>query len=161
MTTLKTADLYDDYADNLTIAAPIFRDYGKKKTFHGEIVTVKVFEDNVLVKQKLGEDGSDKVLVVDGGGSLRCALMGDNLAALAIKNNWAGLVIYGCIRDAADIGAMEIGVKALNTIPAKSIKKGEGDINIPVSFAGLTFKPGDFIYADEDGIVVAEELLKL
>jgi len=154
-----TADLYDEYADQLKIAEPIFRDFGRRKVFCGEIVTVKVFEDNVLVKKILGENGSGKVLVVDGGGSLRCALLGDNLASLAKESGWDGLIIYGCIRDSAEIATIEVGVKALNTHPAKSIKKGEGDVNIPVSFSGVTFNPGEYVYADEDGVVLSTQKL--
>ena len=96
------------------------------------------------------------MLVVDGGGSLRCALVGDNIAALAIKNNWRGIIVNGCIRDSRLIGEMEVGVKALNTNPVKSIKRNEGQENIDVGFAGVDFKPGQFVYADEDGIVVSE-----
>lgn len=155
----KTADLSDDHREILQVPEDIFISYGMKPRFRGEIVTVKVFEDNVLVKEQLGTDGSGKVLVVDGGGSRRVALMGDNVAALAIKNNWEGVLIYGSIRDAADIDEMPIGIKALGTHPFKSIKKGEGDVNIPVSFAGITFTPGEFLYSDEDGIIVSPKKL--
>ena len=151
----KTADLSDDHRDILQVASPIFVTYGEKTSFCGEIVTVKVFEDNVLVKEQFQKDGTGKVLVVDGGGSERVALMGDNVAALAIDNGWEGVVIYGCIRDAGDIDEMEIGVRAIGTHPFKSYKKGEGDVNIPVKFAGCTFEPGHYLYADEDGIIVS------
>ncbi|SNR14380.1 ribonuclease E activity regulator RraA [Tenacibaculum jejuense] len=155
-----TADLCDDFIDILQVATPIdFKDYGGRKNFHGEIVTIKCFEKNPLVKQTLNTDGTGKVLVVDGGGSLKCALMGDNLAALAIKNNWNGVLIYGCIRDSREISTMEIGIKALNTTPRKSIKIPEGDINNTVSFADVNFTPGHYIYCDEDGIVVSEKKL--
>lgn len=156
---IQTADLCDDFIQELDIVAPIFKDYGKRKFFHGEIVTVKLFEDNVLFKKMLQTDGTGKVIVLDGGGSLRCALMGDRLATLAVENNWAGVVIFGCIRDSMIIADIEVGVKAVNTCPAKSIKRGEGQTNIPVTFGGVTFKPGQYLYADEDGIVVANRPL--
>jgi regulator of ribonuclease activity A len=155
----KIADLSDIHSDHLKVADNIFTAYGKHSKFHGEIVTIKVFEDNVLVKAELEKDGTGKVLVVDGGGSLRCALMGDNVAALIEKNNWNGVLIYGAIRDSADINEMNVAVKALGTHPFKSIKKGQGDINILVQFASVVFKPGEFIYSDEDGIVVSEKKL--
>ncbi len=155
----KTADLCDQYADVLQVADPIFADYGGDLAFGGEIVTLKVFEDNSLVRAALQEPGAGRVLVVDGGGSMRCALLGDQLAELAEKNGWAGVVVYGCIRDAADIAEIGIGVKALGTHPLKSIKRGIGERDVPVRFAGVTFRPGHWLYADEDGIVVAERAL--
>jgi regulator of ribonuclease activity A len=151
-----TADLCDEHIDKLQVAEPIFKDLGGSSCFEGEIYTLKVFEDNTLVRAALEKEGSGKVLVVDGGGSLRCALVGDNLAALAIENHWRGIVVYGCIRDSKQIGEMQIGVKALNTNPTKSIKRNEGQENVPVRFAGVDFKPGHYLYADEDGIVVSE-----
>lgn len=157
--TLKTADLSDDHRDILQVPEDMFVIYGMKTAFNGEIVTVKVFEDNVLVKQQLETDGKGKVLVVDGGGSRRVALMGDNVAALVEKNGWEGVVIYGCIRDSADIDGMPVGIKALGTHPFKSIKKGEGDVNIPVTFGGAVFQPGAYLYSDEDGIIVAPHKL--
>ncbi|MEM7083343.1 MAG: ribonuclease E activity regulator RraA [Pseudomonadota bacterium] len=155
----KTADLYDDFAAELEIASPGFRRFGQHESFAGPIATVKVHEDNVLVKQALGEPGGDRVLVVDGGGSMRCALLGDLLAQMAIDNQWAGIIVYGCIRDSHDIDAMPIGVRALGTHPAKSVKRGEGVRDESVSFAGVTFEPGHFVYADHDGIVIAPRSL--
>jgi regulator of ribonuclease activity A len=151
-----TADLCDKHIDKLQVAEPIFIDFGAQPCFEGEIHTLKVFEDNTLVRTALEKDGTGKVLVVDGGGSFRCALVGDNLVALAIENKWRGIVVYGCIRDSKIISEMEIGVKALNTIPTKSIKRNEGQENIDVRFAGVDFKQGTYLYADEDGIVVSE-----
>lgn len=155
----KTADLFDDYAAELGIAEPLFRDYGGRSAFAGQIATVKVFEDNVLVKQSLSEPGHGRVLVVDGGGSTRCALVGDLLAAMGIDNGWSGVVIYGALRDSEQIAVMDIGVKALATCPAKSVKRGEGIAGEPVRFAGVRFRPGDWLYADADGIVVAPRRL--
>jgi regulator of ribonuclease activity A len=149
-----TPDLYDVHEQDVRVAEPLFRNYGGAASFHGPIATVKVFEDNSLVREALSEPGAGRVLVVDGGGSLRCALVGDQLAALGHKNNWAGIIVNGCIRDSAEIGRVDIGVKALNTNPKKSVKKGAGERNVPVIFAGVTFTPGEHVYADEDGILI-------
>lgn len=157
--TFATADLYDEYEEQLQIATPMFNDYGGNMKFSGPATTVKVFEDNSLVRGALEEPGEGKVLVVDGGGSLRCALLGDMLALLGKNNGWAGVIVYGCIRDSGVIADMEIGVKALNTNPRKSVKRGEGDRDVPVSFADITIEPGNYIYADEDGFVVSKEKL--
>ncbi len=157
----KTADLCDQFIDQLQVAEPIFQPYGKKTQFEGEIYTLKLFEDNSLVRQTLETAGQGRVLVVDGGGSLRCALVGDNLAALAVKNEWAGILVYGCIRDAADINQMPVGIKALHTSPVKSIKRGEGQENLELRFAGVHFVPGYYLYSDEDGIVLAEKKLNI
>ncbi|EDO32968.1 predicted protein [Nematostella vectensis] len=158
---LKTADLSDAYNDILQYAEPIFRDYGGRKTFGGRITTVKCHEDNVLVKTALSEPGDSRVLVVDAGGSLRRGMLGDNLAEMASKNGWSGIIMYGCIRDSEDIAKIDVGVKALGTMPLKSIKKGQGDRDIIVKFAGATFRPGDYLYADVDGIVVSPKELCL
>lgn len=155
----KTSDLCDDFSERLRIASPLFQDYGGRRMFEGPVATVRVFEDNSLVRRTLEEPGEGRVLVVDGGGSMRCALVGDQLAALGVRNGWAGIVVYGCIRDAADVAGIEIGVKALTTHPLKSLKQDEGERDVPVTFAGITLAPGDYLYADEDGIVVAEEKL--
>lgn len=154
-----TADLYDNFGEKVHVALPMFNDYGGRKKFSGPISTIKVHEDNTLVRGALEEPGEGRVLVVDGGGSLRCALVGDMLAQLGKDNNWAGIIIYGCIRDSAVIATIEIGLKSLNTNPKKSVKKGEGDRDIPVTFAGITFIPGEYVYADEDGILVSNEKL--
>lgn len=154
-----TADLYDNHGESLRVLAPIFRDFGGLRTFAGPVVTLKVFEDNSLVRAALEEPGQGRVLVVDGGGSLRCALVGDNLAALGHKNGWAGIVVYGCIRDAAPIGAIAIGVKAIATNPRKSVKKGEGERDVTLRFAEAVIAPGDYLYADIDGVVLADKQL--
>ncbi|MGE0857950.1 MAG: ribonuclease E activity regulator RraA [Gammaproteobacteria bacterium] len=151
-----TADLYDAHGEALRVMAPIFRDYGGSESFAGEVVTLKVFEDNSLVRAALEEPGEGRVLVVDGGGSLRCALVGDNLAELGAKNGWAGIVVYGCIRDSAPIAAIAIGVKAIATNPRKSVKKGEGERGVTLRFAEVTIEPGDYLYADVDGVVLAK-----
>jgi len=155
-----TADLCDEFHDKIRIADPIFKAYGAVATFAGEIHTVKVHEDNVLVKQELSKKVENGVLVVDGGASLRCALVGDNLANMAVENGWQGILVYGCIRDSEEISRINIGIKALNTHPLKSVKKGRGDVDVPVNFAGVSFFPGQYLYADADGVIVAEQKLK-
>lgn len=156
----QTADLYDAHEGKVKVAEPIFRAYGGKGRFYGEIVTVKCHEDNSLVGNTLKEkNGKGKVLVVDGGGSLRCALVGDQLAEKAIGNEWEGIIVFGCIRDSGMINDMNIGVRALNTNPVKSVKRGAGQFNEKVSFAGVTFRPGAYVYVDEDGILVSDNLL--
>ena len=159
---VETTELCDKFIDQINVATPIgFKDFGGVKSFFGQIVTVKCYENNPLVRQMLEKDGTGKILVVDGGGSDRCALMGDNMAELAIKNNWKGIVVFGCIRDSVAIAKLEIGLKALNVIPVKSGKKNEGDINTTVNFANVTFVPNHFIYCDEDGIVVSQNSLAI
>jgi len=156
---MATADLYDQHGEALQIAAPVFRDYGGDIVFEGPVVTLKVFEDNSLVRSALEEPGDGRVLVVDGGGSLRCALVGDMLAELGRKNGWAGIVVYGCVRDAAVMAQMSIGIKALGTNPRKSVKKGEGTRDVTLRFADLVVEPGQYLYADHDGIVIARHKL--
>ncbi|MGR9106831.1 MAG: ribonuclease E activity regulator RraA [Gammaproteobacteria bacterium] len=157
----KTADLCDAYADKMQvqIAEPIFRIYGRNLSFSGQITTLKIFEDNTLVRSVLENRVENRVLVIDGGGSHRCALLGDNLAKLAVDNGWNGVVVYGCIRDSADINEMPLGVRALHTHPLKSRKRGVGEQDILVTFAGVNFKTDHYIYVDQDGIIVAPEPL--
>lgn len=154
-------DLCDEFADQLQILEPMFTDFGGRLAFGGPISTVKCFEDNSLVRLALEEPGAGRVLVVDGGGSDRCALLGDNLAQLAMDNEWAGVIVYGCIRDAEAISQMDVAVKALNTHPLKSNKKNVGERDVQVRFAGVSFMPEDWLYADLDGIVVSSSELAL
>lgn len=158
---MHTTDLSDKYPDLVQIPEPIFGDFGGIEMFSGPMATVKTFEDNTLVRATLETPGLGRVLVVDGGGSMRCALLGDNLAKLAIDNGWSGVVVNGCIRDAAAIGELHLGVKALATHPRKSAKQNYGWTEVPVTFAGVTFTPGHCLYADMDGIVVAPHALEL
>ncbi|TXH70847.1 MAG: RraA family protein [Thiothrix sp.] len=152
----KTADLLDDHEDKpLQVVQPGFHNFGGRNKFAGEIVTIKIHEDNSLVREFVALEGKGKVLVVDGGGSTRCALLGDMLAEKAAKNGWEGIIIYGLIRDSVDIGKMDIGVKALGTIPLKSVKRGFGVKGEAVRFHDVTFKQGEFVYSDEDGIIVS------
>ena len=152
-----TTDLSDAHPEAQT-CDPVFRDYGGIASFHGPIKTLKVFEDNALVRATLETPGEKRVLVVDGGGSTRCALFGGNLGQLAVKNGWAGVVVYGLIRDSVEISQQAFGLKALGTHPRKS-EKGlhSAHADRVVSFAGVTFKPGAWLYADGDGIVVSEQ----
>jgi regulator of ribonuclease activity A len=159
----KTTDLCDAFETDpsLQVVEPLFNDYGGITTFCGPIATVKVFEDNVLARQMLETPGDGKVLVIDGENSTWCALLGDQVAEIAAKNGWAGIVINGGIRDAEDVAKFEIGVKARFTVPRRSRKDGNGRQNVPLAFAGVTFLPGNYLYADKDGILVAkQDLLK-
>ncbi|GAA4276264.1 ribonuclease E activity regulator RraA [Aquimarina mytili] len=157
----QTADLSDQYPSDLSCATPIFKSFGKKTAFWGEITTLKLFEDNSFVRKQLETNGKGKVLVVDGGGSLRCALVGDRLAQLAIDNQWEGIIVYGCIRDSKIINTMDVAIRAIHTCPIKSIKRNIGEEDINVAFASIKFIPGNFVYVDEDGILVsAQNLLK-
>ena len=152
-------DLCDAHEEQLQVAEPVFNNYGGRVAFSGEIETVKCHEDNSLVKALVATPGRGRVLVVDGGGSLRRSLLGDQLAANALQNQWSGFVIYGAIRDIEVIGTLDIGVKALNVIPLKTEKRGLGDQGVLLRFAGARFKPGDYLYADCNGLVVSDHAL--
>lgn len=153
-----TADLCDRYAgqEGFQIAESILRHFGGKRTFCGQITTLKVFEDNSLVRSALEEKVDGRVLVIDGGGSRRCALLGDTLTTLAFENGWQGIVVYGCVRGSSIIENLPIGLMALNTHPLRSNKHNRGDRDILLSFAGINFKKDHFLYADSDGIIVSE-----
>jgi len=155
----KTADLCDEFASELQVAAPLLRDFGGMVAFHGAIVTVKVDDDNTSVRALLETPGAGRVLVVDNGGSLRCALVGDQLGELGCRNAWAGIVVNGCIRDSEELRRLPIGVKALAAMPLRSQKRAPGQLDLPVHFAGVPFTPGDYLYADVDGIIVASRPL--
>ena len=150
-----TPDLCDEYPDLVQVLTPMLQNFGGIESFGGEIVTVKCHEDNSIVKEQVGQPGHGKVMVVDGGGSMRNALLGDMLAEKAAENGWEGLVIYGCIRDVDVIRKSQLGVQAISTNPRKTEKRGIGDLNIPVTFGGITFVPGQFVYADNNGVIVA------
>lgn len=153
-----TTDLSDAHPE-AAVLEPMFLDFGGNIDFHGPAHTLKIHEDNTLVRAALEQPGEGKVLVVDGGGSMRCALLGDQLAELGVKNGWAGVIVYGCIRDSAAIEEMDIGVKALATHPRKSEKRGAGIEGIAVHFGGATIHPGDMVYCDSDGVLVSREPL--
>lgn len=154
-----TTDLCDAHEDEIHVVSPMFRSYGGKSAFHGPITTLKLFEDNSFVRKALEQPGEGHVLVIDGGGSLRRALVGDQLAQLGVTNGWSGIVVYGCIRDSAAIARMGIGIFALATHPLKTVKRNVGEVNIPVSFGGVTFNPGEWLYADLDGVIVSTKRL--
>jgi regulator of ribonuclease activity A len=153
----KTTDLCDAHPDKVTIVEPIgLKDFGGNKIFSGTIHTLKCYEDHSWVEKILHTDGTGKVLVVDGGGSLRCAIVGDRLAGIGVKNNWSGIIVYGCIRDSVTMAALPIGIKALNTYPLSKTTNTQWQQNIEVKFAGTIFTPGHFVYSDADGIIVSE-----
>lgn len=154
-----TPDLCDSYPDQVRVLAPLLRNFGGLNRFCGSVVTVKCFEDNSLVKAQAALPGESRVLVVDGGGSLRKALLGDQIAAAAAANGWAGFIIYGAIRDVDAIAATPLGVQALGAIPLKTEKRGLGDLNVPVEFGGTTIRPGDYVYADNNGVIVTARAL--
>ena len=157
--TYLTTDLCDDHEDTVRVVEPMFSSFGGRDSFHGKIATLKLFEDNTLVRKTLDSPGDGRVLVIDGGGSLRRALVGDQLAALAVINGWAGIVVYGCIRDSRAISEMDIGVFALDTHPMKTRKLNTGETELPVNFGGVTFTPGEWLYADDDGVIVSATAL--
>jgi regulator of ribonuclease activity A len=156
---LSTADLVDRYGDALACIPVQFRSFGRASRFAGPAVTVTCFEDNALLKSTLAEypDPPGKVLVVDGGGSLRSALVGDLIAGIAVRRGWAGLVINGAVRDSVALNLLDLGIKALGTNPAKSSKTGTGTVNDPVEIGGVRVEPGQAVHSDEDGIVVLTE----
>ena len=150
---VSTADLLDQHGADAAVCLIQFRSFGVR-SFSGPISTVHCGEDNVLLRQRVGEAGEGRVLVVDGGGSLRCALLGDNIASIAIESSWSGIVLNGCVRDTVALNELRLGIKALGSNPRPSGKHGEGEIDVPVTFGEVTFAPGDLLYADEDGVVV-------
>jgi len=152
--TTSTADLYDEHGEALQSCDLQFRQYGGRAAFTGPAVTVRCHQDNALLKSVLGEPGEGRVLVVDGGGSLHTALMGDLIAGLGVTNAWAGVIIHGAVRDVAVLRTLDLGIKALGSNPRKSGKTGAGERDVPVSFGGITVRAGDRVTSDDDGIVV-------
>jgi regulator of ribonuclease activity A len=156
--TCDLCDLHqDDRSGAFRVLPPSFRDFGARRRFAGSVSTVKCFEDNSLVKAALDEPGRQRVLVVDGGGSLRRALVGGNIAAAAARNGWAGVVVHGCVRDAAELAQSEVGIRALALVPLPTEKRNAGERDVPVQIEGVWIRPGDRLYADQDGIVVMSE----
>lgn len=150
-----TTDLYDDFEDIVRTCSTQFRDFGGKTSFFGPVRTVRCYRDNQLFRALLDEPGEGAVVVVDGGGALESALMGDIIAAKGAANGWAGCIINGAVRDSAELGSIAFGAKALGTNPAKSSKTGEGEVDAPVEFGGVRFETGQWVYCDEDGVLVA------
>lgn len=155
----QTCDLCDahksDVSGQFRVLPPVFQHFGGLPKFAGPVATVKSLEDNTLVKQALGTPGLGRVLVVDGGGSLRKALVGGNLAAAAARNGWVGVLVYGCVRDRAELAAASVGIAALALMPTE--KRGEGQADVVLDIAGVRVAPGDWLYADQDGILVASQ----
>lgn len=151
---IPTADLYDEHGEALTSCDTQLTQFGARSRFQGEIVTVRCHEDNALLKKVVGEPGHGKVVVVDGDGSVHCALMGDVMAGLAASNGWEGVVIHGAVRDVVALAKLDIGIKAVGSNPRKSSKHGTGQHNVPVSFGGAVFTPGAQLVSDEDGVVI-------
>ena len=150
-----TADLYDRLREDSRSCSTQLRNLGGRTAFAGTVTTIKVFEDNILVKQALAEVGTGRVLVVDGAGSLEVALLGDHMAELAATNGWEGIVVNGAVRDVVALGGLDVGVKAVGSNPRKSTKTGTGQRDVPVTFGGVTFRPGDELHSDADGILLA------
>lgn len=158
-----TCDLCDEHKNNtdgdFRVLPPVFKDYGRQTKFSGQVSTVKCFEDNTLVKAAVDSPGKGRVLVVDGGASLRRALVGGNLGKAAAKNGWAGVVVDGCVRDSAELAECDVGIRALALMPLPTEKRQEGQSDVAVQIQGVWVRPGDWLYADEDGIVVASRPL--
>lgn len=157
--TISVPDLCDDHPDAVRVFAPLFRNYGGVPAFGGKAVTVKCFEDNSIVKAQGQVAGEGRVLVVDGGASPRRALLGDQIAAALANNGWAGIIIHGYVRDVDALAETALGVQAMGSIPVKTEKRGLGDLDVPVTFAGVTVNPGEYVYADNNGIVVSAQAL--
>lgn len=156
-----TPDLCDDHADDVQVVTGLhWQSYGGRDRFGGPIATVKCFEDNSRIKELLATEGNGRVLVVDGGGSLRNALIGDMIASGARDQGWAGIIIHGACRDVDVLPDIDFGVFALGCVPRKSVRRGEGQVDIPIHFGGVTFRPGDHVHADANGILVSARALK-
>jgi regulator of ribonuclease activity A len=158
---IKTTDLCDQYYPKVNVAEPMFTSFGKKKAFHGKIATVKVFDDNVLVRKLIETLPPGSVLVVEGRGSKNCALLGDNVAGIAAQRGLAGIIINGYVRDTADLLDIDLGILALGSYPVRSGKEGKGEENVKLTFGSVEWKPGDYVYADEDGVVLSSEELEI
>lgn len=160
---ISTCDLCDAHKNDTSgafrVLPPVFLSFGGRASFHGSVSTLKCFEDNALVKEAVHQPGAGRVLVVDGGGSLRRALVGGNLAAAAARNGWAGIVVNGCVRDVVELNAEAVGLRALALIPMATEKRGSGQADVPVQVQGVWVRPGDWLYADADGIVVSDRAI--
>lgn len=155
----QTTDLSDEHGENLQYCSATFMNFGGRSRFHGPIATVQVYEDNILYLEALESVPAGTVIVVDGGASRRCALMGDRLGKIAVDRGIPGVIINGCVRDSAELAALDIGILALGTHPRKSWKRGEGQRDVPLSFGGAVWTSGHFVYADEDGVVISPKAL--
>ncbi|MGF1699900.1 ribonuclease E activity regulator RraA [Photobacterium makurazakiensis] len=156
-----TSELCDIYLDKVDVVEPMFSSYGGRSSFGGQITTVKCFEDSGVIRSVLEENGVGRVLLIDGGGSLRRALVDADLAQLATNNEWEGLIIYGCIRHVDDLDELEIGIHAMASIPVGADEQGIGEIDVPVNFGGVTFLPEDHLYADNTGVILSPDPLDI
>ncbi|NVD07470.1 putative 4-hydroxy-4-methyl-2-oxoglutarate aldolase [Vibrio sp. JPW-9-11-11] len=154
-----TPDICDKHEDNVTLLELPLHSFGRKFAFYGEIVTVRCYHDNSKVREMLSQDGTGKVLVVDGHGSCQKALLGDQLAILAIDNHWEGVIVNGAVRDVAMMSEMDLGIKALGTCPFKTEKRDAGEVNVTLTIHNQMIQPGDYIYADWNGVLMSTELL--
>lgn len=155
-----TPDICDAHPDQVRVVHGIhWKNFGGRKAFGGQLDTVKCFEDNSRVKEQLASRGDGKVLVVDGGGSLRHALIGDMIADKAVGTGWAGIIIHGACRDVDALAELDIGLLAMGSVPIKSVRRGEGQLNVPVQIGGVIFRPGEYVYADNNGVIVADQPL--
>ena len=154
---IATADLSDELGKDAQVLAPHWNNYGGNVAFSGPAATVRCHDDNSKVREMLETPGDGRVLFVNGGGSTQCALLGDMLGDLAVKNDWAGIIVHGCVRDSAALLKLPLGVKARGTHPQKSVKGGQGDTEVTIACCGAVVAPGDMIYADEDGILVVRQ----
>lgn len=156
-----TSALCDIYLDQVDVVEPMFSNFGGSSSFAGQLTTIKCFEDNGLIREVLEQDGLGRVLLIDGGGSLRRALIDAELAALAEENEWEGIVVYGCVREVDELEEMSIGIQALASIPVGASNQGIGEVDVPVNFGGVTFLPEDYLYADNTGIILSPEPLNV
>ena len=154
-----TSALCDIYSEQVDVVEPMFSNFGGRASFSGQITTIKCFEDNGLIRDTLEQDGIGRVLLVDGGGSLRRSLVDAEMAAVAEENEWEGIVVYGCVREVDELEDMNIGIQAIASIPVGSPAAGIGDIDVPVNFGGVTFLPEDHLYADNTGVILSQEPL--
>ncbi|XAW89401.1 ribonuclease E activity regulator RraA [Vibrio sp. CDRSL-10 TSBA] len=154
-----TSALCDIYLDQVDVVEPMFSNFGGCASFAGQVTTIKCFEDNGLIRETLEQDGLGRVLLIDGGGSLRRALIDAELAALAEENEWEGIVVYGCVREVDELEDMSIGIQAMASIPVGATAQGIGEVDVPVNFGGVTFLPEDYLYADNTGIILSQEPL--
>ncbi|WP_100754153.1 ribonuclease E activity regulator RraA [Vibrio salilacus] len=154
-----TSALCDIYMEQVDVVEPMFSNFGGCASFAGQVTTVKCFEDNGLIRQLLEQDGLGRVLLIDGGGSLRRALVDAEIASLAEENDWEGIVVYGCVREVDELEDMSIGIQAIASIPVGATAQGIGEFDIPVNFGGVTFLPEDYLYADNSGVIISQEPL--
>ncbi|WP_434358025.1 ribonuclease E activity regulator RraA [Parasalinivibrio latis] len=156
-----TSELCDVYLDQVDVVEPMFNSYGGRSSFGGQVTTIKCFEDSGIIRSVAELGGEGRVMLIDGGGSLRRALVDADVAALAAENKWEGIVVYGCVRDVDALDEIDIGIKALASIPVGADSQGIGESDVPVNFGGVTFLPEDHIYADSTGVILSPEPLDI